>query len=196
MISPEVLMKFCMYGIALDETPHSTASFLLLFCLYCRYPIKRTMYKWTVHHFFLSLFDIFKYICLIYTYNIYIYFRFQIGFYRFLMFILLPLCIGGAIVTGINGFCQPGVRMNFVKTQCQGVCKIAFDSVHQFLHYQSVKCMSHLLISHLYIVKIYRGRLFSYLYFFVLRLNIPVNNFSVMSGRSQRFLVLASTVGS
>ena len=31
---------------------------------------------------------------------------------------------------------------------------------------------------------------------FVLRLNIPVNNFSVMSGRSQRFsLGLTSTVG-
>ena len=31
---------------------------------------------------------------------------------------------------------------------------------------------------------------------FVLRLNVPVNNFSVMSGRSQRFLGLTSTVGS
>ena len=31
---------------------------------------------------------------------------------------------------------------------------------------------------------------------FVLRLNIPVNNFSVMSGQSQRFLGLTSTVGS
>ena len=30
---------------------------------------------------------------------------------------------------------------------------------------------------------------------FVLRLNIPVNNFSVMSGRSKRFLGLTSTVG-
>ena len=29
---------------------------------------------------------------------------------------------------------------------------------------------------------------------FVLRLNVPVNNFSVMSGRSQRFLGLTSTV--
>ena len=33
-------------------------------------------------------------------------------------------------------------------------------------------------------------------YLFVLRLNVPVNNFSVMSGRSQRFLGLTSTVGS
>ena len=31
---------------------------------------------------------------------------------------------------------------------------------------------------------------------FVLRLNVPVNNFSVMSGRSQRFLGLTNTVGS
>ena len=31
---------------------------------------------------------------------------------------------------------------------------------------------------------------------FVLRFNVPVNNFSVMSGRSQRFLGLTSTVGS
>ena len=31
---------------------------------------------------------------------------------------------------------------------------------------------------------------------FVLRLNVPVNNFSVMSGRSQRFLGSTSTVGS
>ena len=31
---------------------------------------------------------------------------------------------------------------------------------------------------------------------FVLRLNVPVNNFSVMSGRSHRFLGLTSTVGS
>ena len=31
---------------------------------------------------------------------------------------------------------------------------------------------------------------------FVLRHNVPVNNFSVMSGRSQRFLGLTSTVGS
>ena len=31
---------------------------------------------------------------------------------------------------------------------------------------------------------------------FVLRLNIPVNNFSVMSGWRQRFLGLTSTVGS
>ena len=31
---------------------------------------------------------------------------------------------------------------------------------------------------------------------FVLRLNIPVNNFSVMSGQSQGFLGLTSTVGS
>ena len=31
---------------------------------------------------------------------------------------------------------------------------------------------------------------------FVLRLNVPVNNFSVMSGRSQLFLGLTSTVGS
>ena len=31
---------------------------------------------------------------------------------------------------------------------------------------------------------------------FVLRHNVPVNNFSVMSGRSQRFLGLSSTVGS
>ena len=31
---------------------------------------------------------------------------------------------------------------------------------------------------------------------FVLRLNVPVNNFSVMSGWSQRFLGLTSTVGS
>ena len=31
---------------------------------------------------------------------------------------------------------------------------------------------------------------------FVLRLYVPVNNFSVMSGRSQRFLGLTSTVGS
>ena len=31
---------------------------------------------------------------------------------------------------------------------------------------------------------------------FVLRLNVPVNNFSVMSGRSQLFLGLSSTVGS
>ena len=31
---------------------------------------------------------------------------------------------------------------------------------------------------------------------FVLRLNVPVNNFSVMSGRSQRLLGLTSTVGS
>ena len=30
---------------------------------------------------------------------------------------------------------------------------------------------------------------------FVLRLNVPVNNFSVMSGRSKRFLGLTSTVG-
>ena len=30
----------------------------------------------------------------------------------------------------------------------------------------------------------------------VLRFNVPVNNFSVMSGRSQRFLGLTSTVGS
>ena len=34
------------------------------------------------------------------------------------------------------------------------------------------------------------------LFVFVLRLNVPVNNFSVMSGRSQRFLGLTSTVGS
>ena len=31
---------------------------------------------------------------------------------------------------------------------------------------------------------------------FVLRLNVPVNNFSVMSGRSQLFLGLTNTVGS
>ena len=31
---------------------------------------------------------------------------------------------------------------------------------------------------------------------FVLRLNVPVNNFSVMSGQSQHFLGLTSTVGS
>ena len=31
---------------------------------------------------------------------------------------------------------------------------------------------------------------------FVLRLNVPVNNFSVKSGRSQRFLGLSNTVGS
>ena len=31
---------------------------------------------------------------------------------------------------------------------------------------------------------------------FVLRFNVPVNIFSVMSGRSQRFLGLTSTVGS
>ena len=31
---------------------------------------------------------------------------------------------------------------------------------------------------------------------FVFRLNVPVNIFSVMSGRSQRFLGLTSTVGS
>ena len=31
---------------------------------------------------------------------------------------------------------------------------------------------------------------------FILRLNVPVNNFSVMSGRSQRFLGLTSTVES
>ena len=36
----------------------------------------------------------------------------------------------------------------------------------------------------------------SFVCLFVLRLNIPVNNFSVMSGRSQRFLGLTSTVGS
>ena len=35
----------------------------------------------------------------------------------------------------------------------------------------------------------------SYFCLFVLRLNVPVNNFSVMSGRSQRFLGLTSTVG-
>ena len=34
------------------------------------------------------------------------------------------------------------------------------------------------------------------LFVFVLRLNVPVNNFSVMSGQSQRFLSLTSTVGS
>ena len=31
---------------------------------------------------------------------------------------------------------------------------------------------------------------------FVLRLNVPLNNFSVMSGRSQHFLGSTSTVGS
>ena len=36
----------------------------------------------------------------------------------------------------------------------------------------------------------------SYINLFVLRLNVLVNNFSVMSGRSQRFLGLTSTVGS
>ena len=35
-----------------------------------------------------------------------------------------------------------------------------------------------------------------YVCLFVLRINIPVNNFSVMLGRSQRFLGLISTVGS
>ena len=33
-------------------------------------------------------------------------------------------------------------------------------------------------------------------FFCVLRLNVPVNNFSIMSGRSQLFLGLTSTVGS
>ena len=33
-------------------------------------------------------------------------------------------------------------------------------------------------------------------FLFVLRLNVPVNNLAVMSGRSQRFLGLTSTVGS
>ena len=36
----------------------------------------------------------------------------------------------------------------------------------------------------------------SQVYLFELRLNVPVNNFSVMSGRSQRFLGLTITVGS
>ena len=35
-----------------------------------------------------------------------------------------------------------------------------------------------------------------YVCLFVLRLNVPVNNFSVMSGQSQLFLGLTSTVGS
>ena len=34
------------------------------------------------------------------------------------------------------------------------------------------------------------------LFLFVLRINVPVNNFSVMSGQSQLFLGLTSTVGS
>ena len=33
------------------------------------------------------------------------------------------------------------------------------------------------------------------LFVFLLGLNVPVNNFLVMSGRSQRFLSLTSTVG-
>ena len=40
------------------------------------------------------------------------------------------------------------------------------------------------------------GRLNLFVCLFVLRLNIPVNNFSVMSGRSQLLLGLTSTVGS
>ena len=43
-------------------------------------------------------------------------------------------------------------------------------------------------------MKTKRSNLF--LVLFVLRLNVPVNNFSVMSGRSQRFLGLTSIVGS
>ena len=35
-----------------------------------------------------------------------------------------------------------------------------------------------------------------YSFLFVLRLNVNVNNFLVMSGRSQRFLALTNTVGS
>ena len=35
-----------------------------------------------------------------------------------------------------------------------------------------------------------------FVYLFVLRLNVPVNNFSVMLGKSQRFLGLTSIEGS
>ena len=45
-------------------------------------------------------------------------------------------------------------------------------------------------------VKLAKGEARVTICLFELRLNIPVNNFSVMSGRSQNFLGLTSTVGS
>ena len=42
----------------------------------------------------------------------------------------------------------------------------------------------------------YVNKTYVFVCLFVLRLNAPANNFSVMSGRIQRFLGLTSTVGS